>query len=182
MEFLRLKIDDVILITPKVFGDDRGFFLETFREDLFSTNGIQYQFVQENHSGSHQGVLRGLHYQIHHTQGKIVRALRGEIFDVAVDIRKSSATFGRWVGAFLSDQNKQQLWIPPGFAHGFYTLSDWAEIAYKATDYYDPASERTILWNDPDINVDWPFYPGNFPLVSEKDKMAKYFKEAEVFD
>lgn len=182
MEFLHLKIDDVILITPKVFGDDRGFFLETFREDLFSENGIQYQFVQENHSGSHQGVLRGLHYQMRHTQGKIVRALRGEIFDVAVDIRKSSATFGRWAGAFLSDQNKQQLWIPPGFAHGFYTLSDWAEIAYKATDYYDPASERTILWNDPDINVDWPFPLGDFPVVSEKDKIGKSFHDAEVFD
>jgi dTDP-4-dehydrorhamnose 3,5-epimerase len=181
MDFKRLKITDVILISPKVFGDDRGFFLETFRADQFLEYGIGPEFVQDNHSGSQKRVLRGLHYQIHHTQGKLVRAISGEIFDVAVDIRKSSPTYGQWVGAILSEKNKQQLWLPPGFAHGFFVLSDWAEVIYKATDYYAPEAERSILWNDPTISVEWPIQPGEIPLVSSKDSQAKKITEAEIF-
>ena len=181
MEFTRLKVPDVILITPEVFGDDRGFFLETFREDKFLEYGIGPKFVQDNHSGSQKGVLRGLHYQIQHTQGKLVRAIAGEIFDVAVDIRKSSPTYGQWVGEVLSAKNKHQLWLPPGFAHGFFVLSDWAEVTYKATDYYAPESERSILWNDPILAVEWPIPDGETPLISPKDARAKKFTEAETF-
>lgn len=181
MEFTRLKVPDVILITPEVFGDDRGFFLETFREDKFLEYGIGPKFVQDNHSGSQKGVLRGLHYQIQHTQGKLVRAIAGEIFDVAVDIRKSSPTYGQWVGEVLSAKNKHQLWLPPGFAHGFFVLSDWAEVTYKATDYYAPESERSILWNDPILAVEWPISDGETPLISPKDGRAKKFTEAETF-
>lgn len=181
MEFTRLKVPDVILITPEVFGDDRGFFLETYREDKFMEYGIGPKFVQDNHSGSQKGVLRGLHYQIQHTQGKLLRAISGEIFDVAVDIRQSSPTYGQWVGEILSAKNKHQLWLPPGFAHGFYVLSDWAEVTYKATDYYAPESERSILWNDPTIAVEWPIPTGETPLISPKDARAKIFSEAETF-
>jgi dTDP-4-dehydrorhamnose 3,5-epimerase len=181
MDFVRTKILDVILISPEVFGDDRGFFLETFREDKFSEFGIGPKFVQDNHSGSQRGVLRGLHYQIRQPQGKLVRAISGEIFDVAVDIRKSSKTFGRWVGAVLSAKNKNQLWLPPGFAHGFFVLSDWAEVVYKATDYYAPEFERSILWNDPDINIVWPNITEQSPIVSVKDSKACLFKIAEYF-
>lgn len=181
MEFIRTKIADVIQILPKVFGDDRGFFLETFRADQFLEFGIGPKFVQDNHSGSQKGVLRGLHYQIHHAQGKIVRAISGEIFDVAVDIRKSSPTYGQWVSVVLSAKNKQQLWLPPGFAHGFYVMSDWAEVVYKATDYYAPEAERSIIWNDPSINIEWPIEPGDTPIVSPKDSQGKLFTEAETY-
>jgi len=181
MNFVRTKISDVVLISPEVYGDDRGFFLETFREDQFSKFELGPRFVQDNHSGSQKGVLRGLHYQIQNPQGKLVRAIAGEIFDVAVDIRKSSDTFGQWVGVVLSAKNKQQLWLPPGFAHGFFVLSDWAEVVYKATDYYAPEFERSILWNDPDIKIEWPIHPGHSPIVSGKDSKASIFKNAEYF-
>jgi len=182
MEFLRTKIPDVIVVQPKVFGDERGFFMETFREDLATQNGICGPFVQDNHSGSQQGVLRGLHYQLQQTQGKLVRALVGEVFDVAVDIRRGSKTFGQWVGVILSDKNRQQLWLPKGFAHGFYVISDWAEVAYKATDYYAPQFERSILWDDPEIGVEWPIVAGTTPKLSGKDLQGSPFKTAQVFD
>ena len=182
MQFVPTSIPDVILIKSKVFGDSRGFFLETYRENLFVEAGIPDRFVQDNHSGSQQGTLRGLHYQIRKTQGKLVRVVVGELFDVAVDIRRSSPTFGEWVGEVLSAENKRQLWVPPGFAHGFYVLSEWAEIAYKATDYYAPEWDRSILWNDPDIGVDWPILPDSQPLLSAKDQQGKLLAEADLFE
>ncbi len=182
MKFLSTEIKQVLIIEPKVYEDDRGFFMETFRANLLAENGIPYQFVQDNHSGSKKNILRGLHYQIRHPQGKLVRAIRGEIFDVAVNLRRSSVTFGQWVGVTLSEVNKKMLWIPPGFAHGYYVLSDWAEIVYKATDYYDPESDRSIVWNDPDIAINWPIPSYTEPLLSEKDRLGKRLKEAELFD
>jgi len=182
MKFLSTEIKQVLIIEPKVYEDDRGFFMETFRANLLAENGIPYQFVQDNHSGSKKNILRGLHYQIRHPQGKLVRAIRGEIFDVAVDLRRSSVTFGEWVGVTLSEVNKKMLWIPPGFAHGYYVLSDWAEIVYKATDYYAPESDRSIVWNDPDIAINWPIPSCTEPLLSEKDRLGKRLKEAEVYD
>lgn len=182
MKFLSTEIKEVIIIEPNVFQDDRGFFMETFRANLLADNGINYQFLQDNHSGSKKNILRGLHYQIRHPQGKLVRAIRGEIFDVAVDLRRSSVTFGQWVGVTLCEVNKKMLWIPPGFAHGYYVLSDWAEIVYKATDYYDPESDRSIVWNDPDIAINWPIPSCTEPLLSEKDRLGKRLKEAELFD
>ena len=182
MQFIPTSIPDVILIKSKVFGDSRGFFMETYRENLFVEAGIPDRFVQDNHSGSQQGTLRGLHYQIRKTQGKLVRVVVGELFDVAVDIRRSSPTFGEWVGEVLSAENKRQLWVPPGFAHGFYVLSEWAEIAYKATDYYAPEWDRSILWNDPDIGVDWPILPDSQPLLSAKDQQGKLLAEADLFE
>jgi len=182
MKFLSTEIKQVLIIEPKVYEDERGFFMETFRANLLAENGIPYQFIQDNHSGSKKNILRGLHYQIRHPQGKLVRAIRGEIFDVAVDLRRSSVTFGQWVGVTLSEANKKMLWIPPGFAHGYYVLSDWAEIVYKATDYYAPESDRSIVWNDPDIAINWPIPSCTEPLLSEKDRLGKRLKEAEVFD
>ena len=182
MEFLPTQIPDVILIRPKVFSDARGFFLETYREDKFIQSGIVERFVQDNHSGSVKGVLRGLHYQIHQPQGKLVRALAGEIFDVAVDVRRTSPTFGKWCGEYLSAENRHQLWIPEGFAHGFLALSAWVEVAYKATDYYAPEWERCILWNDPTIGIEWPALEGADIAVSAKDALGKVFEEAEVFE
>ncbi len=182
MKFIPTAIPDVILIEPEVFGDARGFFVETYRTDIFSEAGIPHGFVQDNHSGSRQGTLRGLHYQIRQTQGKLLRVVVGEIFDVAVDIRRSSPTFGNWVGEVLSADNKRQLWVPPGFAHGFYVLSEWAELVYKTTDYYSPSWERTISWNDPDIGIDWPLVPRTEPLLSGKDTKGFLFKDAEIFD
>lgn len=160
MKFIPTRLSDVILVQPGVFEDERGFFFETYREDRFSQSGIDDNFVQDNHSGSRKGVLRGLHYQIRQAQGKLVRVISGEIFDVAVDIRRSSPTFGQWVGVNLSSENKLQLWVPAGFAHGFYVLSGWAEVTYKTTNYYAPQWERTILWNDPQIGVEWPLLGG----------------------
>jgi len=182
MDFIKTEIPDVIIIEPKVFKDDRGFFMESFRADLLADHGINFQFVQDNHSGSKRNILRGLHYQIERPQGKLVRVVVGEIFDVAVDLRKSSKTFGKWIAAILSAENKRMLWIPPGFGHGFYVLSDWAEVIYKATDYYAPEYDRSIIWNDPDIGIKWPIPEGSEPILSEKDKSGKRLKEAEVFD
>jgi dTDP-4-dehydrorhamnose 3,5-epimerase len=182
MKFEQTEIPDVLLFTPEVFGDKRGFFLETFRSDLFSRSGIAEPFVQDNHSGSRQGILRGLHYQIRHGQGKLVRVVVGEIFDVAVDLRRGSSTFGRWVSVRLSAENKQQVWIPVGFAHGFYVLSDWAELIYKTTDYYAPEWERTLLWNDPALGIKWPLLDGRAPVLSEKDSHGKVLSEADLFE
>lgn len=179
MKYIPLAIPDVLLLEPQVFGDHRGFFLETFRQNDFDTHVGKFSFVQDNHSKSTKGILRGLHYQIRQTQGKLVRVTSGEVFDVAVDIRKSSPWFGKWVGYTLSADNKAMLWIPPGFAHGFYVLSDEAEFSYKCTDYYAPEYERSILWNDPDIAVVWPLE--STPILSSKDEQGVTFASAEVF-
>ncbi len=181
MEFIPTKIPDVLVVKAKVFEDPRGFFLETYRENEFIAAGVDYKFVQENHSASQKGVLRGLHYQIRQTQGKLVRAIAGEIFDAVVDIRRSSPTFGEWVGVTLSAENKQQLWVPPGFAHGFYVLSERAEITYKVTDYYAPEWDRSLLWNDPEIGIEWPLMD-DAPILSNKDINGKPFAQAELFD
>jgi dTDP-4-dehydrorhamnose 3,5-epimerase len=184
MQFKPMAISDVLLIIPDVYGDERGFFMEVFQSRKFNEAGISAPFVQDNHSRSKQGVLRGLHYQINQSQGKLVRTIVGEIFDVAVDLRKSSPTFGEWVGTHLSEDNKYQLWIPPGFAHGFFVLSDWGEVLYKTTDFYAPEFERTLLWNDPDIGVQWPFLNGQSPVLSSKDKNGRPFKllqEEDIF-
>ncbi len=182
MDYEHTAIPGVILIQPKVKGDDRGFFMETFREDEFLKLGIQGPFVQDNHSGSQQGILRGLHYQIRRSQGKLLRVISGEIFDVAVDLRKSSATFGKWISAVLSSQNKKNIWIPPGFAHGYYVLSEWAEVVYKSTDYYAPVWERSLLWSDPFLAIPWPLLERKPPVLSEKDTHGCIFSEAEKFD
>jgi dTDP-4-dehydrorhamnose 3,5-epimerase len=181
MIFTPTAIPDVIVIEPKVFGDDRGFFFESFSERAFSAAvGRRVEFVQDNHSRSRRGVLRGLHYQMPpHAQGKLVRVVAGEVFDVAVDIRKGSPTFGRWVGVILSESNKKQLWVPPGFAHGFLTLSESADFLYKTTDFYSPASERCIVWNDPNLGISWPSVPQHF--VSQKDARGVAFDDAEIF-
>lgn len=177
MQFKPLSVPDVLLIIPEVFGDERGFFMEVYQSKKFLQAGIAVSFVQDNHSRSMHGVLRGLHYQISQVQGKLVRTVAGEIFDVAVDLRRSSPTFGQWVGSLLSAENKYQLWIPPGFAHGFYVLSDWAEVLYKTTDFYAPEFERTLLWNDPEIGIQWPFPEGQPPVLSAKDKIGIPFNQ-----
>lgn len=182
MKFTPTSIPDVLLIEPTVYGDERGFFMETYQSQHFSEAGISDRFVQDNHSGSRQYTLRGLHYQIRRSQGKLVRVGVGEVYDVAVDIRRSSPTFGKWEGVRLSAQNKLQLWIPPGFAHGFYVLSEWAEIIYKSTDYYAPQWERTINWNDPELGIQWPLINGQDPILSEKDSRGTPFKEADLFE
>jgi dTDP-4-dehydrorhamnose 3,5-epimerase len=181
MQIQTTSIPDVLIIEPKVFGDERGFFFESFNEQKFAQlTGVTLSFVQDNHSRSAQNVLRGLHYQIQQPQGKLVRVVSGEVFDVAVDIRKESPTFGKWVGARLSAENKRQLWIPVGFAHGFVVLSEQADFLYKTTDYWAPQYERSILWNDPEIGIDWPI--NGEPLLSVKDKAAKALANAEVFE
>ncbi|WP_319577420.1 dTDP-4-dehydrorhamnose 3,5-epimerase [uncultured Desulfobacter sp.] len=179
MKYTPLSIPDIVLMEPEVFGDHRGYFMETFRQDDFSKNVGPYTFVQDNHSKSTKGILRGLHYQIKQPQGKLVRVTSGRVFDVAVDIRKSSPWFGKWVGETLSAENKSMLWIPPGFAHGFYVLSDEAEFTYKCTDYYAPEHERSILWNDPEIAINWPIDAD--PVLSPKDEKGLPFGSAEVF-
>lgn len=181
MQFTPLEIEDVVLITPRVFEDERGFFLESFREDRFVAAGIRAKFVQDNHSASSRGVLRGLHYQIQQAQGKLLRCTAGEIFDVAVDLRRSSPTFGRWVSAVLSAQNKQMLWVPPGFAHGFYVMSERAELLYKASDYYAPQHERSLLWNDPALGIPWPLVDGQPPILSKKDAEGAPLSQAETY-
>ena len=181
MKITPLEIRDVIMIEPRVFQDDRGFFLETFQADKYVAAGITVPMVQDNHSGSRQGVLRGLHYQIHKPQGKLVSVMAGTVFDVAVDLRRSSPTFGRWVGATLSAGNHRQLWVPPGFAHGFYVLSEWAEVIYQVTDFYDPQSERTLIWNDATVGVRWPLLDGRAPLLSPKDAQGHPLAKAELF-
>jgi dTDP-4-dehydrorhamnose 3,5-epimerase len=182
MQFISSELPDVILIQPKIFEDDRGFFLESYREDRFSTAGIQVDFVQDNHSASKKGVLRGLHYQIRQPQGKLIRVVLGEIFDVAVDLRRHSSTFGRWVGMTLSAEKKNQLWVPPGFAHGYYVTSERAEILYKATDYYAPQWERSLLWNDSIVAIDWPMINDELPILSDKDANGVLLSAAEVYD
>jgi dTDP-4-dehydrorhamnose 3,5-epimerase len=181
MRFFPTQIPDVILIEPQVFGDNRGFFMETWQRRTFAEHGIDFDFVQDNHSLSGKGILRGLHYQIKQPQGKLVRVISGEVFDVAVDIRKGSPWFGKWTGATLSADNKRMFWVPPGFAHGFYVVSDQAEFVYKCTDFYAPEHERSILWNDPDIGITWPLR-GNEPVLSDKDCQAQPFAQAEVFE
>lgn len=179
MRFIKTKIPDVMVLEPQVYGDERGFFMETFRQSDF--DAFNAHFVQDNHSASSQGVLRGLHYQINQPQGKLVRVILGEVFDVAVDLRQSSDTFGQWVGITLSGENKQSMWVPPGFAHGFYVLSKQAEFVYKCTDYYAPEFERTICWNDPNLDIHWPLLNGSTPILSNKDLTAPTFTEAEYF-
>jgi dTDP-4-dehydrorhamnose 3,5-epimerase len=174
MNIIKTKLHGVVIIEPKVFGDERGFFLETFHNDRYRDAGIDITFVQDNHSRSSEGVLRGLHFQRTKPQGKLVRVVRGEVFDVAVDIRKGSVTFGQWEGVILSEENKRQFYVPPGFAHGFVTLSKTADFEYKCSDYYDPSDEGAIRWNDPDIGIDWPV---TLPKLSEKDEIAPLFKE-----
>ena len=182
MNITPTAISDVLLIEPRVFGDDRGFFFESFNQRAFrEASGLPGEFVQDNHSRSSRNVLRGLHYQIRQPQGKLVRVTAGEVFDVAVDIRRASATFGKWVGQVLSADNKRQLWIPPGFAHGFLVLSESAEFLYKTTDYWAPEHERCIVWDDVDLGIDWPIRFGG-PLLSGKDAKGAAFKGAEVFE
>ncbi|MGJ8514014.1 dTDP-4-dehydrorhamnose 3,5-epimerase [Carnimonas bestiolae] len=178
MLYEHLAIADVVLITPKVFEDSRGFFFESFRQKEFEHHCGDYRFVQDNHSASRQGVLRGLHYQLKHPQGKLVRVTRGCVFDVAVDLRVNSPTFGQWVGARLDDERKQMLWVPPGFAHGFYVISEFAEFQYKCTEYYFPEDQYSISWNDSDIGIKWPL-SGDAPLLlSDNDSKAISLKEA----
>ncbi|MCK5244283.1 MAG: dTDP-4-dehydrorhamnose 3,5-epimerase [Desulfobacterales bacterium] len=181
MEFMPARIPDVVVIKPEVFGDDRGFFMETWEARRFAKAGIDVEFVQDNHSKSSQGVLRGLHYQIRRPQGKLVRVVAGEVFDVAVDLRRSSGTFGMWVGSFLSADNRRMLWIPPGFAHGFYVTSRSAEFVYKCSAFYAPEDERSIIWNDPDLAIDWPLINGKPPTVSQKDSQGISLKDAETY-
>lgn len=181
MNILPTDISDVLIIEPKVFGDERGFFFESFNQRVFAEKtGVSAEFVQDNHSRSAKNVLRGLHYQIQQPQGKLIRVAMGAVFDVAVDIRKSSPTFGQWVGCLLSAENHRQLWIPAGFAHGFLVVSDVAEVLYKTTDYYAPQHERCILWNDPDLAIEWPLSSAT-PILSGKDKGGQALKNAEVF-
>lgn len=180
MEVIATKIPEVLIIEPKVFGDDRGFFYESFNKKKFvEACGVTAEFVQDNHSKSAKGVLRGLHYQIKQPQGKLVRVSAGEVLDVAVDLRKSSGTFGQWVGVKLSAENKRQLWVPAGFAHGFVVLSETAEFLYKTTDYYAPEYERCIRWDDADLAIDWQY--SSVPLISEKDSSGTAFSQAELF-
>lgn len=180
MKATATSIPDVLMIEPKIHGDHRGYFLETWRESVFADFGITDKFVQDNQSKSGQGTLRGLHYQLYKPQGKLLRVISGEIFDVAVDLRRSSPTFGKWAGETLSCKNHRQLWIPPGFAHGFYVLSDSAEVVYKCTEYYAPADERCLLWNDPDLAITWPLLV-TAPILSDKDSRAARLSDAVCY-
>lgn len=179
MKVTPTKLSQVLLLEPRVFGDSRGFFFESWNERDFAHAGIRARFVQDNHSRSAKGVLRGLHYQLHRPQGKLIRVIAGEIFDVAVDIRRGSPGFGKWEGVRLAAESHRMLWIPAGFAHGFYVLSDFAEVLYKATDYYAPEHERCLLWNDPEIGIAWPLEGA--PVLSAKDAAAVRLRNAEVF-
>ena len=182
MKVIATSIPEVLIIEPQVFGDSRGFFFESFNQENFrQAIGLDVRFVQDNHSRSVKGVLRGLHYQLHRPQGKLVRVVRGAVFDVAVDIRRSSPTFGHWAGVELTEDNYRQLWLPPGFAHGFYVLSDIADFLYKTTEYYFSDFDRSILWNDPEIAIEWPIQAGASPVVSSKDEKAARLVHAEVF-
>jgi len=182
MKVIDTQIADVKIIEPSVFGDERGFFMETWQQKVFEQKVAEVAFVQDNHSKSSQGILRGLHYQTENAQGKLVRVISGEVYDVAVDLRKSSATFGQWVGVTLSADNKRMLWVPKGFAHGFYVTSDSAEFVYKCTDYYNAAAECSLSWDDSDLNIDWPLVAGSAPQLSPKDAGAGSFAEAVYFD
>lgn len=182
MNIIPTNLPGVLLIQPQVFEDARGFFMETYHQRKLADLGITAEFVQDNHSRSQQGILRGLHYQIRQAQGKLVRVLAGEVYDVVVDIRRSSPTFGQFEAVVLSAENKRMLWVPPGFAHGFYTLSPWAEFFYKVTDYYAPHWERTLLWNDPALPIEWPLINNQPPILSAKDAVGKLLSDAELFD
>ena len=182
MKFIPTEIPGVIIVEPDVFGDHRGFFMESWHAEKFAEGGIDAQFVQDNHSRSSQGILRGLHYQIEQPQGKLVRVLSGEVFDVVVDLRRDSPTFGKWVGMYLNDTDKKMLWVPPGFAHGFYVVSEQADFFYKCTELYAPEHERAIRWDDPDLAIDWPIASGQEPVLAPKDAAAKSFKDAEVYE
>lgn len=182
MNFIPTDIPDVVIVEPKRFGDHRGFFMESWNRRLFAEGGIDVDFVQDNHSRSAQGVLRGLHYQIRQAQGKLVRVTVGSVFDVAVDLRRSAPTFGRWVGVTLSSENARMLWVPPGFAHGFYVTSpEGAEFQYKCTDYYAPEHERSLRWDDPQIGIAWPLVDGRPPLLADKDANAPVLANADVY-
>ncbi len=181
MKFVPTDLPDVIRIEPTVHGDERGFFMETWQARRFHEAGIDGEFVQSNVSHSSKGTLRGLHYQIEHSQGKLVRVVQGEVFDVAVDLRKSSPHYGQWVGEVLSAENKHQLWVPPGYGHGFLVLSDTAEFEYKCTEYYAPEFERAIRWDDPDLGIEWPLLDGKQPMLSSKDAGAPFFRDAEIY-
>ena len=182
MQIIDSGLDGVLIIEPAVFGDERGFFLESFNRRAFERAGLPTTFVQDNHSRSARGVLRGLHYQLQNAQGKLVRVTDGAVYDVAVDVRRDSASFGRWIGVELSAANKRQLWVPPGFAHGFLTLSDSADFQYKCTDYYAPEHERTLLWNDPAIGIGWPLESAHPPRLAAKDAAGVPLAEADVFE
>ena len=182
MEIIETNINDVKILSPKIFEDSRGFFMETWRKSFFRNRVADVDFVQDNHSKSTQGVLRGLHYQVRQPQGKLVRVIYGEVFDVAVDIRKGSPDFGRWVGIILTGENKKLFWVPPGFAHGFYVMSQSAEFVYKCTDYYAPEYEKSIIWNDPAIGIQWPLIDDNPPRLSVKDEQGVLLENAEVFE
>jgi dTDP-4-dehydrorhamnose 3,5-epimerase len=179
MEKIPTSLPDVFLLEPRVFGDARGFFMESYNRRTFASLGIDAEFVQDNHSRSAKGVLRGLHYQVKRPQGKLVRVTSGEVYDVAVDLRRHSPSFGRWTGIRLSAEDKRLLWIPPGFAHGFYVLSEAADVLYKATEYYAPEHERSLLWNDPVLNIAWPL--AGAPLLSNKDRQGVPLGQAEVY-
>ena len=181
MQVVQTAIPEVLILEPQVFGDERGFFFESFNQQKFAAlTGVKADFVQDNHSRSAVNVLRGLHYQIQQPQGKLVRVVAGEVFDVAVDLRRQSATFGKWVGVMLSAENKRQLWVPPGFAHGFLVLKEGTEFLYKTTDYYAPQHERCIRWNDPEIGIEWPL--SGEPALSAKDQLGRDFSKADVFE
>ncbi len=181
MDFSATHIPDIIVIEPVVYGDSRGFYMDTWQEEKYADAGIDANFVQDSHSRSSFGALRGLHYQVSRAQGKLVRVIQGEVFDVAVDIRKSSPTYGQWVGEVLSADNRKLLWIPPGFAHGFLVLSESADFEYRLTDFYAPQHQRTIRWDDPDLAIRWPLGDGQKPLLSEKDRAGVFFNDAEVY-
>jgi len=181
VKIIETSIPDVKIIEPKVFGDERGFFLETFRDDWFKENVADVIFVQDNHSKSSQGILRGMHYQLENTQGKLVRVTSGEVYDVAIDMRKNSPSFGQWFGTLLSATNKHQLWVPAGFAHGFYVTTETAEFVYKCTDYYAPEHEVSIKWNDPSLNINWPILAQTKPSLSAKDELGLLFDDAPTF-
>jgi dTDP-4-dehydrorhamnose 3,5-epimerase len=181
MKFFRCEIEGLVVVVPAVFKDDRGYFMEAWNFEEFKNNGLPEMFLQQNQAGSKLGVIRGLHYQLHQPQGKLVRVSRGKIFDVAVDIRQNSSTFGKWHGQILSEEKREMIWIPPGFAHGYLALSDWAEIQYGCTALYCSGDDHSILWNDPEIGIDWPVPPGVQPVLSEKDRNAVALAQAEVF-
>lgn len=181
MQILDTRLDAVKIVEPTVFGDDRGFFMESWNRQAFEEAGLPSHFVQDNHSRSSRGVLRGLHYQLTQPQGKLVRVTEGEVYDVAVDMRRSSPQFGEWVGVLLSSQNKRQLWVPPGFAHGFYVVSATADFQYKCTDYYLPDSERSLLWNDDAIGIEWPLVEGIEPMLAAKDAAGRPFGECDTY-
>ena len=181
MEFIPTRLPEVVLIKPKVFGDERGFFLESWQQKKFADDGIHADFVQDNHSHSSQWILRGMHYQIQNTQGKLVRVSRGAVYDVAIDVRRSSPRFGEWVGVELSDTNHHMMWIPPGFAHGFLTLTEKVDFMYKCTELYSPQYERCIRWDDPDVGIQWPLPVGVSPQLAARDAQAPGIRNAEVF-